>query len=82
MLAEPLAALPPAIAQFPVELEEGGRSICYRGGDGTGKGREEVADLTKALIASGIDYVGIDVRESSLEDIFVSLLGDEEGEAA
>ena len=45
-------------------------------------GREEVADLTKALIASGIDYVGIDVRESSLEDIFVSLLGDEEGEAA
>ena len=82
MLAEPLGALPPAIAQFPVELEEGGRSICYRGGDGTGKGREEVADLTKALIASGIDYVGIDVRESSLEDIFVSLLGDEEGEAA
>ena len=81
-LAEPLAALPPEIAQFPVELEEGGRSICYRGGDGTGKGREEVADLTKALIASGIDYVGIDVRESSLEDIFVSLLGDEEGEAA
>ena len=82
LLAEPLAALPPEIAQFPVELEEGGRSICYRGGDGTGKGREEVADLTKALIASGIDYVGIDVRESSLEDIFVSLLGDEEGEAA
>ena len=82
MLAQPLDALPPAIASFPVELEEGGRSICYRGGDGTGKGREEVADLTKALIASGIDYVGIDVRESSLEDIFVSLLGEEEEQAA
>ena len=82
MLAQPLGALPPAIAAFPVELEEGGRSICYRGGDGTGKGREEVAELTKALIASGIDYVGIDVRESSLEDIFVSLLGDEEEQAA
>ncbi|MEL7728557.1 ABC transporter ATP-binding protein [Citromicrobium bathyomarinum] len=77
-LAEPLGELPPAIAQFPVELQEGGRTICYRGGDGTGKGREEVAGLTKALIASGIDYVGIDVRESSLEDIFVSLLGEQQ----
>ncbi len=79
-LAEPLAELPPEIARFPVELEEGGLSLCYRGGDGTGKGKAEVADLTKALIAAGIDYTGIDTRESSLEDIFVSLLG--EGEVA
>ena len=82
MLAQPLDELPPAIAAFPVELQGDGSTICYRGGDGTGKGREEVADLTKALIASGIDYVGIDVRESSLEDIFVSLLGEEEEQAA
>ncbi|QYJ05966.1 ABC transporter ATP-binding protein [Qipengyuania flava] len=80
-LAEPLAALPPEIARFPVELEEGGQSLCYRGGDGTGKGKAEVADLTKALIAAGIDYTGIDTRESSLEDIFVSLLGEGEGAA-
>lgn len=80
-LAQPLAALPPDIARFPVELEEGGRSLCYRGGDGTGKGKAEVADLTKALIAAGIDYIGIDTRESSLEDIFVSLLGEGEGAA-
>ena len=79
-LAEPLAALPPEIARFPVELEAGGASLCYRGGDGTGKGKAEVAELTKALIAAGIDYTGIETRESSLEDIFVSLLG--EGEVA
>jgi|TARA_R110002012_G_scaffold232634_2_gene405426 ABC-2 type transport system ATP-binding protein len=79
-LAQPLTVLPPAIARFPVELEQGGTSLCYRGGDGTGKGKAEVADLTKALIAAGIDYTGIETRESSLEDIFVSLLG--EGEAA
>ena len=79
-LAEPLAVLPPAIARFPVELEQGGTSLCYRGGDGTGKGKAEVAELTKALIAAEIDYTGIETRESSLEDIFVSLLG--EGEAA
>ena len=80
ILAEPLAALPPEIARFPVELEAGGTSLCYRGGDGTGKGKAEVAELTKALIGAGIDYTGIETRESSLEDIFVSLLG--EGEVA
>ena len=79
-LAKPLAALPPEIARFPVELEPGGEVLCYRGGDGTGKGKAEVAALTKALIAADIDYVGIDTRESSLEEIFVSLLG--EGKAA
>ena len=80
-LAKPLDALPAALRQFPVELEDGGNKLCYRGGDGTGKGKEEVAALTKALIAAGIDYTGIDTRESSLEDIFVTLLG-EDGEAA
>ena len=79
-LAQPLDAIPPALADYPVELTDEGRMLCYRGGDGTGKGKEEVAALTKTLIAQGIDYTGIDVRESSLEDIFVTLLG--EGEAA
>ena len=35
------------------------------------------AELAKALLAEGIDYIGIDIRDSSLEDIFVSLLGEE-----
>ena len=81
-LAEPLAELPPSLAQYPLELEQDGTALCYRGGDGTGRGKGEVADITKALIASGIDYTGIDVRESSLEDIFVSLLGEEEEQTA
>ena len=76
-LSQPIGQIPDIISHFPVELEEGGASICYRGGDGTGKGKAEVAELTKALIAGGIDFTGIETRESSLEDIFVSLLGDE-----
>ena len=80
-LAQPLDTLPPAIARFSVELEADGASLCYRGGDGTGKGKAEVAELTKALIGSGIDFTGIETRESSLEDIFVSLLGEEGGAA-
>ena len=30
---------------------------------------------TKALVTAGIDYTSIDIRESSLEEIFVGLLG-------
>ena len=77
-LAEPLQKLPASLGQFPLELRNGGLEICYRGGDGTGKGREEVAELTKALSAAEIDYKGIDIHDSSLEDIFVGLLNEEE----
>ena len=73
-LAAPLGSVPPALADLPVELEAGGKVLVYRGGDGTGKGKAEVAQLTKALIGAGIDYTGIDVHESSLEDIFVQLI--------
>ncbi len=81
-LTEPLAKLPESIAAFPVTLSEDGRELCYRGGaisaGGSGSGSAEVAALTKALIAAGVDYQGIDVRDSSLEDIFVDLLSQEE----
>ena len=80
-LAAPMSEIPPAIAGFPVELENGGTSLRYRGGDGTGKGKAEVAELTKALTRAGIDYTGIDTRESSLEEIFVSLLDHKEAAA-
>jgi ABC-2 type transport system ATP-binding protein len=77
-LAAPLGEVPPALTDLPVELEQGGRVLRYRGGDGTGKGKAEVAEVTKALIRAGIDYTGIDVHESSLEDIFVQLIEREE----
>jgi len=73
-LAEPLSELPPAVARFAVTLSDGGQRICYRGGDGTGRGKTEVAELTRVLTLAGIEYTGIDIHESSLEDIFVGLL--------
>jgi ABC-2 type transport system ATP-binding protein len=76
-LAQPLSALPPEVARLPVELAGEGRELVYRGGDGTGQGKAEVAQLAKALVMAGIDFTAIDTRESSLEDIFVSLLGEE-----
>ena len=77
-LAQPLGELPSVIADFPVSLSADKRQLTYRGGNGQGQGSAEVAALTKALTASGIDYTGIDVHDSSLEDIFVDLLASEE----
>ena len=78
-LAQPIAALPDALCAFPVHLEQGGRQLRYRGGDGTGKGKAQIAALTKALVGQGIDFTGIDIHESSLEDIFVDLVAEQEG---
>jgi ABC-2 type transport system ATP-binding protein len=75
-LAAPLAHLPEAIAAFPVELGAGGTRLIYRGGTGKGEGAAEVARLTQALTLAGITYTSLDIHDSSLEDIFVGLLGD------
>jgi ABC-2 type transport system ATP-binding protein len=79
-LTEPLAELPPALSGYPVSIENEGRALVYRGGDGSGKGKREAAELIKTLVAQGIGFEEIDTRESSLEDIFVDLV--ERGEVA
>jgi ABC-2 type transport system ATP-binding protein len=81
-LAQPLAALPPAFAAYPVALENDGRTLVYRGGDGSGKGKREAAEVIKTLVDHGIAFEEIDTRESSLEDIFVDLVEGREGLAA
>ena len=80
-LAAPLAEVPAAIAAFNVELAEGGTRLVYRGGNGEGKGRAEVAQLAQALTRAGIGFTSLDIHDSSLEDIFVGLLG-KQAEAA
>ena len=82
-LAQPLEAIPDSIAAFPVTLGEGGNSLTYRGGSGEEAtcSNAEVAALTKALTAAGVDYTGIDIHDSSLEDIFVDLVSEREEEA-
>jgi len=77
-LAVPLADIPPAIAAFPVEIADGGMGLIYRGGNGQGGGRAQVAQLTQALTRADIAYTSIDIHDSSLEDIFVGLLGEKE----
>ncbi|MBT2133820.1 ABC transporter ATP-binding protein [Croceibacterium sp. LX-88] len=73
-LSQAVDIIPPALAAYPLSLENGGRTLVYRGGDGTGKGKREVAELVRALVTQGIAFEGIETRESSLEDIFVDLV--------
>lgn len=77
-LAAPLENLPGAIAHYPVVLEQGGFRLTYRGGDGTGRGKREVAELAQDLVRAGIAYTGLETAESTLEEIFVGLLNDQE----
>ena len=81
-LTPPLPGVPAALAGYPVTLENGGRTLFYRGGDGTGAGKREVAELVKALVGQGIGFEGIETRESSLEDIFVDLVENRVGAPA
>jgi len=75
-LAAPLAAIPPALAEFPVEIGADGMQLIYRGGNGQGGGRAQVAQLTQALTRADVAYTSLDIHDSSLEDIFVGLLGE------
>jgi len=73
-LAEAMAAVPPALGGYPLALEDEGRTLVYRGGDGTGAGKREAAEVVRALVGQGIAFDGLETRESSLEDIFVGLV--------
>jgi ABC-2 type transport system ATP-binding protein len=77
-LQQPLASLPAVLAPFNVSLQNDGRTLVYRGGDGTGKGKAEVAAVARLLTQHGIVFVALDQKESSLEDIFVELMEDRE----
>ncbi len=74
VLTEPLSALPDAFGNYPITISDDGLTLTYRGGDGAGQGKADVAEITKALTRQGIDYQAIDQHESSLEDIFVDLV--------
>ena len=71
-LAEPLAALPEALAGLPLELADGGHALVYTfdaQADATG-----IAALLRRLDALGIVPRDLHTHESSLEEIFVDLV--------
>jgi ABC-2 type transport system ATP-binding protein len=71
-LAEPLSELPDQLKDRNLELAANGLSLTYTF-DSEG-GRTGIADLLKALGDLGIVYKDLHTSQSSLEDIFVSLV--------
>ncbi|NTJ42610.1 ABC transporter ATP-binding protein [Agrobacterium larrymoorei] len=72
-LTEPVQALPESLAPFNLELSEDRYRVTYEY-DGNGE-HNSIADLLSALSAAGMHFKDISTRQSSLEDIFVALVG-------
>ncbi|MFT4252905.1 MAG: ABC transporter ATP-binding protein [Caulobacter sp.] len=73
-LQAPLEAVPPGLSDYALELADEGRELVYSfdaQADETG-----IAPLLRRLNAEGIDFTDLNTRQSSLEEIFVSLVKD------
>jgi ABC-2 type transport system ATP-binding protein len=71
-LLEPLAEIPAALAPWRLELKSGGHDLVY---SVDGDGEMDIARLLKQMSDSSIGIKDLQTRQSSLEDIFVSLVG-------
>ena len=79
-LQEPLAALPPELSDWALELKGEGHELEYvfdSNADKTG-----VPSLMRRLSDLGIGFKDLSTRQSSLEDIFVGLVHQSKEEAA
>jgi ABC-2 type transport system ATP-binding protein len=71
-LQSPLSALPPELAEYQLDLSPDGSELTY-----TFDAQHEntgIAALMRQLAASGVDFKDLQTKQSSLEDIFVSLV--------
>ena len=78
-LAEPVTALPEALSGRSLRLEEEGRVLVYD--YDTSAERTGLAKLMAELSAAGLSVRDVDTRKSTLEDIFVDLVKQQEGAA-
>ena len=67
-----LAAIPPALAGLPLELVKNGTELIYT--FDTQAAETGIASLLRKLNDAGVEFKDLHTAESSLEDIFVSLV--------
>ena len=73
-LAEPLPAVPDTLSSYGLTLSEGGERLVYEF-DSSGE-RTGISSLLSALSQAGLRVRDISTEQSSLEDIFVELVGE------
>jgi ABC-2 type transport system ATP-binding protein len=71
-LQTPLVALPPALSAMPLELQKDGSELIYS--FDTQAHDTGIAPLLRKLQEHGIEFKDLHTAESSLEEIFVSLV--------
>ena len=72
-LREPMLALPAALADWPLALEDDGKRMTYTfNADAEGGG---IPVLLRRLGEIGVDFKDLETSTSTLEDIFVGLIG-------
>jgi ABC-2 type transport system ATP-binding protein len=72
-LQQPMAAIPPELQDWPLTLQAEGRELEYCFDAGTQEAH--IPTLLARLSALGISFNDLATRESSLEEIFVRLVG-------
>ena len=73
-LSEPVEAIPEALASFGLSLDGDGRQLVYQY-DSEGE-RTGITLLLSSLAAAGLRLKDVSTEQSSLEDIFVELVGE------
>jgi ABC-2 type transport system ATP-binding protein len=73
-LREPLAGVPAALGAHALTLASGGNELTYTYTDDPQGGRVGIAQLLDDLGRAGIQFKDLQTTQSSLEDIFVSLV--------
>jgi len=71
-LAEPLTAVPAALAEWRPKLSDEGNTLIYEF-DARAE-RTGIPSLLSAMRDAGIAFKDLDTKQSSLEDIFVGLI--------
>ena len=75
MACAPIAAPPPGFEGRPLTLSADGLTLSFtQAGEGDAEDGG-AADLIKQFAIHGIDFKTIEMHRSSLEDIFVDLVG-------
>lgn len=73
-LTEPIPAVPDSLSGYSLALSEDGRELVYDYELGSEDG--EIARLLLAIDGAGLRFDDVSTRQTSLEDIFVSLIGE------